>query len=65
MLFFTEQEQEKIRLCMGKSGHKRLWIVKEFWERKMKLEESTFWTSEYTTKVQTSRQCGTCTETEM
>ena len=32
------------------------------WERRMELEESTFLTSDYTTKLQSSRQYGTKTE---
>ena len=31
----------------------------------MELEESTFLTSDYTTKLQSSRQCGTGTKTEI
>ena len=31
----------------------------------MELEESTFLTSDYTTKLQSSRQCGTDTKTEI
>ena len=34
-------------------------------EKKMELEESTFLTSGYTTKLQSSRQYGTGTETEI
>ena len=35
------------------------------WERRMEMEESTFLTSDYTTKLQSSRQYGTGTKTEL
>ena len=35
---------------------------KQSWERKLELEESTFLTSRYTTKQQSSRQDGTGTK---
>ena len=54
--FFTELEQ-KISQFIWK--HKRPWIAKAVWERRTELEESTFPTSDYTTKLQPSRQCGT------
>ena len=38
---------------------------KQSWERGMELEESTFLTSDDTTKLQSSRQYGTSTETEI
>ena len=38
---------------------------KQSGERRMKLEESTCMTSDYTTKLQSSRQYGTGTETEI
>ena len=38
---------------------------KQSWERRMELEESTFLTSNYTTKLQSSRQYGTGTKTEI
>ena len=34
-------------------------------ERRMELEESTCLTSDYTAKLQSSRQCGTGTKTEI
>ena len=34
------------------------------WERRMELEEPTFLTSDYTTKLQSSRQYGTGTKIE-
>ena len=37
---------------------------KQSWERRMDLVESTFLTSDYTTKLRSSRQYGTGTETE-
>ena len=44
--------------------HKRPQIAKPVL-RRMELEESTFLTSDYTTKLQSSRQCGAGTETEI
>ena len=38
---------------------------KQSWERRMELEESTFLTSDYTAKLQSSRQYGTGTKTEI
>ena len=38
---------------------------KQSLERRMELEESTFLTSDYTTKIQSSRQYGTGTKTEI
>ena len=45
-------------------GHERPRIAKAVRER-MELEESTFLTSDYTTKLQSSRQYGTGTKTEI
>ena len=38
---------------------------KQSLERRMELEDSTFLTSYFTTKLQSSRQCGTGTKTEI
>ena len=38
---------------------------KQSWERRMDLVESTFLTSDYTTKLQPTRQYGTGTETDI
>ena len=38
---------------------------KQSWERRIELEESTCLTSDYTTKLQSSRQYGTGTKTEI
>ena len=45
--------------------HKRPEQPKQSRERRIELEESTFLTSDYTTKLQPSRQYGTGTETEI
>ena len=37
---------------------------KQSWERRMELEESIFLTSDYTTKLQSSRKYGTDTKTD-
>ena len=55
MALFTELEQ-KISQFTWK--HKRPEQPKQSWERRMELEESTFLTSDYTTKLQSSRQYG-------
>ena len=62
MAFFTELEQ-KISQFIWKL--KRARIVKAALKRSMELEESTFLTSDYTTKLQSSRQYGTDTKTEI
>ena len=40
-------------------------FTKQSWERRMELQESSFLTSYYTTKIQSSRQYGTGTNTEI
>ena len=40
-------------------------FTKQSWERRMELQESSFLTSYYTTKIQSSRQYGTGTKTEI
>ena len=46
-------------------GNTKLRITKQSSERRMELKESTFLTSDYTTKLQSLRQYGTGTKTEM
>jgi len=60
MAFFTELEP-KISQLIRK--HKRPQIAKAV--LRMELEESSFLTSDYTTKLQLSRQYGTGTKTEI
>ena len=62
MAFFTELEQ-KISQFIWK--HKRLQRAKGVLRKKNGAEESTFLTSDYTTKLQSSRQYGTGTKTEI
>ena len=49
LAFFTELEQKIAQLVWK---HKRPWIAKQSWERKMELGESGSLTSDYITKLQ-------------
>ena len=62
MAFFTVLEQKFSQFIWK---HKRSWLEKQPWEGRMELEETTFQTSDYTTKLQYSRQYGTGTKTEI
>ena len=59
MSFFTELEQKISQFIWKTKDPKE---PKQSWERRMDLEESTFMTSDYTTKLQSSRQYGTGTK---
>ena len=62
MAFSTELEQKNSQFIWK---HKRSQITKAVLRRRMELEESTFLTSDYTTKLQSSRLYGTGTKTEI
>ena len=59
---FTELEQKFSQFVWK---HKRPRIAKAVLRKKKELEKSTFLTSDYTTKLQSSRQYGTGTKTEI
>ena len=60
MAFFTELEQKFPQFI---SKHKRLRRAKAVLRKKLELDESTFLTSDYATKPQSSRQYVTGTKT--
>ena len=62
MVFFKELEQIISQFVWK---YKKPQIAKQSWERRIELEESTCLTSDYTTKLQSSRQYGTGTKTEI
>ena len=62
VIFFTEIEQ-KFHNSYGNT--KDTEQPEQSCERRLELEESTFLTSNYTTKPQSSRQYGTGTKTEL
>ena len=62
MAFFTEMEKN---FYSSYGNTKDPEEPKQSWERRMELEESAFLTSDYTTKLQSSRQYGTGTKNEI
>ena len=64
MVFFTELliEQKNVTICM--ETQKALNSQSNLEKRRMELEESTYLTSDYITKLQPSGQYGTGTKTE-
>ena len=63
MTSFTELEQKNFTVHM--ETQKTLNSQRNLEGKKMELEESAFLTSDYTTKLQSPRQYGTGTKTEM
>ena len=62
MVFFTEVEQ-KFHNSYGNIKDPK--YSKQSWERRMELEETSFLTLDYTTKLQSPRQYGIGTKTEI
>ena len=63
MAFFTELEQKNFTIHM--ETQKTLNSQSSLEKSRMELEESPFLTSDYTTKLQSSRQYGTGTKIEI
>ena len=63
MEFFHRTRTKKSQNSFGNTEDPKQ--PKQYWERRMELEQSTFLTSDYTTKLQLSRQYGTGTKTEI
>ena len=61
--YFLKNLNKKLHNSYGNTQDTKL--PKQSWERRMELEESTFLTSDYTTKLQSSRECGTGTKAEI
>ena len=62
MAFFTELEKKIHNSYRDRKDHKK---PKQSWETRMELEESSFLTSGYRTKLHSSRQYSTGTKTEI
>ena len=62
MAFFTELEQNNYNLYGNTEDTD---YPKQSWETQTELEESGSLTSDYTTKLQSSKQYGTGTKTEI
>ena len=60
---FHRDRTNNFTICNGNT--KSLEYPKQSWERRMELEESSCLTSDYTTKLQSSRQYGAGTKTEI
>ena len=60
---FSQNQNRKFHNSFGNREDPKQ--PKQSWERRMELEQSTFLTSDYTTKLQLSRQYRTGTKTEI
>ena len=64
-VIFHRTRTNNLTSCMETNKQKNLKSPKKSCERITELEESTFLTSDYTTKLQSSREYGTGTKTEI
>ena len=65
MAFFTQLEQQQQQISQFVWKHKRPWVAKKLLRKKNGAGGISFPTSDYTTKLQSSRQGGTGTKTEI
>ena len=64
MAFVTESQQQQQK-CLNLCGDTDPEQPEQSWERKMELEKSGFLASDYTIKLQSSKQCDTGTKIEI
>ena len=62
MAFFADLEEKNLKICVETQDSDN---QKQSWERKTELEELGSLTSEYTVKLQWSKQYGTGTKTDL
>ena len=59
--FFTELEQNNLKICMETQ---KTPVAKAILRKKRELEESRFLTSDYTTRLRSTKQHGAVTKTD-